>query len=130
MQSLRDKSYGDGQSPTEKQQSYMYPKCPGGGRRGRKESAGHGVKGEMGDAGSNGAKGNLKLPGVNIDPELERSTNDSGQNKNLEKQQLERDPKNIWTEHDAIEKQSEEQQTLASCIKGDHIPVIGEAREN
>ena len=112
MQSLRDKSNGDGQSPVEKQQSYMYPKGPGGGRRGRKESAGHGVKGEMGDAGSNGAKRNLKLPGVNIDPELERSTNDSEQTENLEKQQLERDPKNNWTGHDSLEKQSEEQKNF------------------
>ena len=112
MQSLRDKSNDDGQSPAEKQQSYMYPQDYDRGRRGSNELEVKEAKGETGDAGSIGAKENLKLPGVNIDPELGRSTKHSGQNENLEKQQLERGPKNNWTEHDAVEKQSEEQQNF------------------
>ena len=117
MQSFRDKSNDDGQSPAEKQQSYMYPKGPSGGRMGRKVSSG--VKGETGDAGSNGAKGNLKLPGVNIDPKQGKSTEDSGY---LEKQELgkipdDENPKSQWRPNHsggqgAAEKQSQQQNIM------------------
>ena len=119
IQSFRDKSNGDGQSPAEKQQSYMYPKGPSGGRRGRKVSSG--VKGETGDARSNGAKENLKLPGVNIpvDPEQGKSTEDSGY---LEKQELgkipdDEDPNsqrraNHIGGQSAVEKQSQQQSMM------------------
>ena len=81
----------------EKQQNYMHPNHDVNSRRGRKVSE---VKGEMHDATSNGAKGNIKLPGINLDPNLVISTEDSGQNEYLEDQQVERDSKNNWIEHD------------------------------
>ena len=75
----------------EKQQNFKYPKGPGPGKKRRRKEPE--VKGEMDDAETNGGKGSLKLPGVNIDPNLEISTEDSVQNEYLEKQQLERDSK-------------------------------------
>ena len=97
----------------------MYPKGPSGGRRGRKVSSG--IKRETGDTRSNGAKGNLKLPGVNIpvDPEQGKSTEDSGY---LEKQELgkipdDEDPNsqrraNHIGGQGAVEKQSQQQNIM------------------
>ena len=91
----------------EKQQNYKYPKGPGPGKKRRRKEPE--VKGEMDDAGTNGGKECFKLRGVNIDPNLEISTEDSGQNEYLEKQQLERESNGNWIEHgdgqDNVEKQ-------------------------
>ena len=85
----------------------MHPNHDVDSRRGRKESE---VKGETDDVTSNGAKGSFKLPGINLDPNLVISTEDSGQNEYLEKQQLERDSKNNWIEHDGGQDNVEKQQ--------------------
>ena len=92
----------------EKQQNFKYPKGPGPGKKRRRKEPE--VKGEMDDAETNGGKGSLKLPGVNIDPNLEISTEDSVQNEYLEKQQLERDSKSNWIEHDGGQDNVEKQQ--------------------
>ena len=91
----------------EKQQNYMHPNHDVDSRRGRKESE---VKGETDDVTSNGAKGSFKLPGINLDPNLVISTEDSGQNEYLEDQQLERDSKSNWIEHDDGQDNVEKQQ--------------------